>query len=144
MHFQLQTDAEWEGVMRIAHHLPILLERAHGETRLACVVGDCVVWDGAAEEAQALEARFRNFARIAGLEYVQIAVARRPGTGKVSAEGFEVVAVEAQAQFPRFSQEAQSTIAEALADLLTGSQTRVRGRQPGDAPHPVSIGGGAR
>jgi hypothetical protein len=138
--FQLRTDAEWEGVMRVAHHVPILLQEAHGGTQLACVVGDCVVWDGAApEEGQDLEARLRDFARITGIDCVQIAVAEVRGAVRSCA----VVAVDPQVQFSSFCEEAQEKIAEALANLLTDSPARNSGRQPIEA-HAESMEWGAR
>ena len=130
-HFQLQTDAEWAGVMGIARHAPVLLEEAHGATHLACVVGDCVVWDAAVPEpAQALEARLCAFARGAGLNFVQIAVTEQLSAQQNYEPAYAVVAVEPQVHFARFETETQKRIADELADLLTAGGESARRREP--------------
>lgn len=148
-HFQLQTDAEWEGVMGIARHAPVLLEEAHGATQLACVVGDCVIWDGrlsgaVPEQAQALEARLCAFARSAGLNFVQIAVTEQLSAQQSYESGYSVVAVEPQVHFARFETETQKRIAEELANLLTGERKHLREREPIGIGAATANGRGAR
>jgi hypothetical protein len=140
--FLLQTDAEWQGVMRLAQHTPVSLRQAHGETRLACVVGDSVLWNGAVPSGtRALEGALRSFARIAELDFVQIAVAELPDTGQTGAAEPAVVAVEPLAQWECFSIAAQQAIAEALAGLLTGATSSARQPVPVEVQHAVLIGG---
>jgi len=144
-HFQVQTETEWESVKRVSRHAPVLLEEAHGQTWLACVVGDRVVWDGAVpEEVQALEERLCNFARIAALDLVQVAVAEQPGIEQGKSPAFSVVSVEVLVQFPRFCCEAQTAIAEAIADLLTGPRKCDGSQDPVEVGSAAMSYGGAR
>jgi len=142
--FKLQTDAEWQGAMRLAQHTPVALREAHGETRLACVVGDAVLWDGpVAAEMKALEGALRRFTRLAELDFVQVAVAEMPGMDASCSAELAVVAVEQLVQWERFSMEAQEEIVEALAGLLTEERgTSLRGRIS-DASYEALSGGAA-
>lgn len=144
-HFQVRTDAEWAAVLRLAHHVPVVLEEAHGETQLACIVGDVVVWDGAAPDGACfLEERLCRFARRAGLNFVQVALAQQPGQAEDGATAFAVVNVDAQVEFALFCDEAQSRIAEAVADLLTGREESGNGRRTHADRDAAVVGGGAR
>ena len=118
--FRLQTEAEWKGVLSVARHAPVLLQEAHGETQLACVVGKRVLWDGPPPAgACSLEAKLRDFAQSAGLDFVQIAVADKIETERNDTAGWTVISVEPQVQFARFSSSAQESISEVVASLLT-------------------------
>jgi len=127
-HFQLKTGAEWEGVLRVAGHAPVVLEQAHGPAQLACVVGERVVWDRAGTRPQALEARLLDFAKSAGLDFLQIALAETPDANREGSAGLAVVGVEALVEFPRFSQPSQKAVAEALANWWTGLGSGVGSR----------------
>ena len=118
--FRLRTEGEWKGIFGVARHTPVLLQEAHGETQLACVVGNRVLWDGAPPtSASLLEPKLRRFAQSAGVNLVQVAVSDRVGTERTDTTGCGVVSVEPQVQFARFSPSAQQLIAEAVARLMT-------------------------
>ncbi len=139
-HFQVQTDAEWNGVLRVANHTPIQLEEPHGAPLLACVVGDCVVWEGdAPEHARTMERALIRFAKAAGMSFVQIAVAEQ-GQGA----GYAVADVEPYANFARFGIKAQKLIVDGLVDLLTGANSNADAHE-NMAVEMAAIGGkGAR
>jgi len=137
-HFQVQTDAEWNGVLRVANHTPIQLEEAHGETLIACVVGESVVWEGdVPEHARATEPALIRFAQAAGLSFVQIAVAEQSQEA-----GYAVVEVEPYANFARFGIKAQKLIVDALVDLLTGASANTDAHE-NMSVETAAIGGGS-
>jgi hypothetical protein len=106
---------EWNGVMALSAHGPVCLAEPHGPVRLLCIVGQDIIWDRepASDEA-ALSARLLRFAHLAGLEFVEIGLAR------VHA-GIAVVHVELLPRLERFPQDAQSRILDGLMDLLLGT-----------------------
>jgi hypothetical protein len=137
-HFQVQTDAEWNGVLRVANHTPIQLEEAHGEPLIACVVGESVVWEGdVPEHARAMEPALIRFAQAAGLSFVQIAVAEQSQEA-----GYAVVDVEPYANFARFGIKAQKLIVDALVDLLAGVRGNAHAHE-NMAIEMAAIGGGS-
>jgi len=144
-HYQVRKDTEWEAVMQIARNPPVLLDEAHGETRLACVVGDRVIWDAAPPpRVRALEYGLRKFARSAGLNLLQVAVAQNATGEQGYTLRYTVVSVDAHVQFPLFCDASQNALAEALASLLTGSPVLVRERNPVEAWRDWLVAGGAR
>lgn len=146
-HFALHTDAEWEGVLRLAGHSSVALQQAHGETQLACVIGSTVVWNThhrlASAQRQSLDASLLRFAHSAGLNFVQIAVAEQaePLSGELA---YAVVSVDSHPDFTLFEEARQHEITRALTDLLTGEESRDQNIQLSEAVVTAPLSGGAR
>jgi len=124
-HFLVSTEKDWDGLEAIAHHSIVALTEPHGESYLACVVGERVIWnDDAPSMAPDITDSLVRFARLANLDFVQFILAEQPT--ELSAPPYEarvivVVGVETYVQFHRFRPVVQHAIAEALTDLLTRS-----------------------
>jgi hypothetical protein len=146
-HFALHTDAEWEGVLRLAGHSTVALQQAHGETQLACVIGDTVVWNSrhgaASAQMQSLDASLLRFAHAAGLNFVQIAVAEQaqPLYGDLACA---VVSVDTHPEFTLFEETRQHEITQALTDLLTSEESRDQHVPGSEAVVTAALAGGAR
>lgn len=103
---------DWAGVSNLQRRIPVALTYPTGETFLACVVGESVVWNGhCPQRVLALEGAIAAFAREAGLTFVEVVLA-------ATAEGLRVVDVNHQPQLERFTDPARGQIIEHLADLL--------------------------
>jgi hypothetical protein len=95
---------------------PVCLSEPHGAASLACLVGDKVIWNGAAShEALALEPALRRFAASARLTFVEIALA-------AVRRGLAVVFVEPRPGLEQFDEPARARILDALAAALTQSR----------------------
>lgn len=104
---------DWNGLAALQESTPICLTYPHGEARLACVVGDRVVWDGEpSSEMTALEPGLQHFAASAGLAFVEMALAPTP-------QGVCVIQIEPHANFEHFGEVARELIIEGIVDLLT-------------------------
>lgn len=105
---------EWDGVMALKAYGPVCLMEPHGSVTMLCVVGHDLVWGGDPSPAEAkLAAQLRRFARTAGLDFVEIGLAR------VEA-GLAVVHVDPLPRLEHFAEKAQGRILDALTDLLVG------------------------
>jgi hypothetical protein len=115
----LITGANWSGLAELQELAPACLTEPHGPTQCACVIGNQIVWDGAAPlGAAVLEPRFLRLAQAAGLDFLEIAVApvRR---------GLAVVLVDQFVQLDHFNTQARERILDALVDLLAGEKTHL-------------------
>lgn len=111
--YLISGDADWNGLAALQQSAPISLTYPHGEARLACVVGEQVVWEGEpASEMAALEPALLRFAAAAGLTFVQLALAP-------TAQGVCIIQVDPHANFEHFGEAARQRIVEGIVHLLT-------------------------
>lgn len=111
--YLVSGDADWTGLAALQQSAPITLTYPHGETRLACVVGEQVVWEGEPTSDMAvLEPALLRFAAAAGLAFVELVLAP-------TAQGICIIEVEPHANFEHFGGAAQERIVEAIVHLLT-------------------------
>jgi len=116
----LITGSSWSGLAALQKLAPACLTEPHGPTQCACVVGDRIVWNGAPPPTAApLERGFLRFARAAGLDFVEFAVAP-------VRHGLAVVFVEHLVQLDHFGARTRDDILDALVDRLVGEQVPVR------------------
>ncbi len=107
--FLLNTEDDWRGLAALQACAPVCLVEPHGATRLACVVGERIVWDGKPPQgATELAEGLRRFARSIGLNFVEFAIADA-----------RVVAVDPLPHFERFSELARQEIVHSLIEFLT-------------------------
>lgn len=105
---------EWTGVLGLSRHGPVCLSEPHGPARSLCIIGDAMVWNGEPAPTElALAPRLLRFARLAGLQFVEIAIARVH-------DGAAVVHVDPLPRLENFDGAARDRIVEALTDLLVG------------------------
>jgi hypothetical protein len=110
--YLLADDEAWERLGAMQAQAPVYLTEPHGAAMLACVVGDAVIWNGAAPSgAAALEPKLLHFAAAARLDFVEIALApvRR---------GLAVVLVELHPRLEDFTPSARTRILDALATMM--------------------------
>ena len=111
--YLISGEADWNGLAALQQSAPISLTYPHGEARLACVVGEQVVWEGEpTSEMAVLEPALLRFAAAAGLAFVELALAPTP-------QGICVIQVEPHANFDHFGEAAQERIVEGIVYLLT-------------------------
>jgi len=111
--YLVSGNADWTGLAALQQSAPITLTYPHGEARLACVVGEQVVWEGEpTSEMAVLEPTLLRFAAAAGLAFVELALAP-------TAQGICIIKVEPHANFEHFGGAAQERIVEAIVHLLT-------------------------
>jgi hypothetical protein len=111
--FLVADDGEWRGITALQERTTISLAEPHGASRLACLVGNRIVWDGdPPERAATLEPAMRRFATAAGLALVECAVASGP-------EGIAVVAIDALPLIERYGDAPRAQIVAGILDLLT-------------------------
>jgi len=111
--YLISDDGDWAGLAALQESTPISLTCPHGEARLACVVGEQVVWEGEPNpEMTDLEPALVRFAEAAGLAFVELALAPTPN-------GICVIRVEPHANLEHFGEAARQRIAEGIVDLLT-------------------------
>ena len=120
--YLITGDKEWSGLAAMQSYAPVCLAYPHGQAQSVCVVGEHVVWEGEpSPETAMLEQPLRRFAALAGLAFVELALALTP-------KGVCVIAVEPHPHFERFGDAARQQIVEELVYLLTAeersSQTR--------------------
>jgi hypothetical protein len=114
--YLVSTEEEWSGVAALQRSAPVCLAQPHGAGQLVCVVGEQVIWDGdpSAEAAQ-LAPALRAFAKAAGLDFVELALA-------AGAEGICVIAVEPRPRVECFGDAARQKMVEAMVQLLTAER----------------------
>jgi hypothetical protein len=116
--YLVSGDEEWSGLAAMQGFAPVCLTPPHGETRSVCVVGERVIWEGEpSSEVAMLEPALRRFARTAGLDFVELALAP-------TSNGVCTVAVEPYPRFERFGEAARQQIVEGIARLLTAEAGR--------------------
>jgi hypothetical protein len=120
-HYLVTTEAEWDGLSNLQRSIPICLAPPHRETQSVCVIGQRVVWSGTASVETELESALQQFAKAAGIQFVELSLAE---TG----QGPCVVAVDPQPTLEHFGNPARQQIVEALVHLLT--ETRDRAGSP--------------
>jgi hypothetical protein len=99
----------------IQSQMPVHLTQAAGKRNLACLVGSRVIWDHAPRDADILESSFNRFSALAGLNFIEFAVAR-------TADGTRMAAVSAFPRIENFASTTQYQILLALIQLLTGTE----------------------
>lgn len=106
-------DKDWRGLAALQQNAPVCLTYPHGAARLACVIGERVVWEGKpSSEMTTLEPALQRFAAAAGLAFVELAFAP-------TRQGICVIQVEPQANFAHFGEAARKHIVEGIVYLLT-------------------------
>ena len=111
--YLLAEDDDWVRLAALQGRAPVCLIEPHGAATLACLVGDAVIWDGAAPpEAVALEPALSRFAAAARLAFVEIALA-------TVRRGLAVVLVSPMPRLERFAEITRARILDALVALLT-------------------------
>ena len=116
--YLVSGDEEWSGLAAMQGFAPVCLTPPHGETRSVCVVGERVIWEGEpSSEVAMLEPALRRFARTAGLDFVELALAP-------TSNGVCTVAVEPYPRFERFGETARQQIVEGIVWLLTAEAGR--------------------
>jgi hypothetical protein len=104
--------ADWDRLAALQARVPVYLAEPHGRTRVACVVGRTVIWDGRPDTAEsALEPRLLDLAAAAGLDFVEIATAP-------VRDGPAVVLVDPLPRLEHFGTPARARILSTLTDLL--------------------------
>ena len=112
----LLADGAWERLGAVQKRTPVCLSEPHGAASLACVVGDEVIWNGAASPAAlALVPALRRFVVDARLTFVEIALA-------AVRRGLAVVLVEPHPRLEQFDESARARILDVLAAELTQSR----------------------
>ena len=112
----LITGSNWSGLAALQELAPACLTEPHGPTQCACVVGNCIVWDGAPPpEAAELQPGLFRLAQATGLDLVEVAVAP-------VRQGLAVVFVEQLIQLDHFHAPVRERILDALVDILTGEK----------------------
>jgi hypothetical protein len=116
----LVAGPDWAGLAALQEATPVCLAEPHGPAQSACVVGDRIIWDGAAsDEVAALAPGLLRLAGIAGLAFLEVAVApvRR---------GMVVVLVDPLPALDRFRRKARDRILDALVGVLTAAGAAAR------------------
>jgi hypothetical protein len=115
----LITESNWSGLAALQKLAPACLTEPHGPTQCACVVGNRIVWDGAQPPTAAgLELGLLRFAKAAGLDFVEVAVAP-------VRQGLAIVLVEPLVQLDHFRPSVREHILDALLDMLVSEQALV-------------------
>lgn len=113
---------DWDGVKALAEHGPVCLAEPHGPVSLLCIVGNQVVRnDEPATGDPVPRDRLLHFARLIGLEFVELGLAPVHG-------GVAVVHVEVLPRLEHFSPDAQSEILDGLVTVLLASAEHDRSR----------------
>jgi len=111
--YLIGTADDWQGLAALQRCAPVCLAQPHGAPQLLCVVGERVIWDGAPPvQAPELEPSLRQFAAVAGLSFVQLAIAE-------TADAQCVVLVEPFPRIEQFTAAARQEIVAGLAQVLT-------------------------
>jgi hypothetical protein len=117
--YLLANDDAWHGLEALQARTPVCLSEPHGATRAACIVGGQVIWDDRPSEVAPLEPGLRRFAKVAGLDFVEIAVAPLH-------HGIGVVMVDPMPVLEHFTTSARCRILDELATLLAPTTARSR------------------
>jgi hypothetical protein len=111
--YLVTNEEDWNGLAALQRVTPVCLAVPHGKVQLVCVVGEHVVWEGEpCPETILLEPALRRFAAVAGLAFVELALAP-------TSEGMCVVAVEPHPRFEHFGDASRQQIVEKIVCLLT-------------------------
>ncbi len=109
---------DWAGIEKLQALAPVCLIEPHQTPRSVCIVGGEVIWDIPPGKTLArLTASLERFARIVGLDFVELVLGR---VGK----GWAVVNVDPLPQLLHFETRTQTRIVAALIDLLQGTVAR--------------------
>ena len=115
--YLISSEREWTGLASLQRVSPVCLAVPHGQTQLACVVGERVIWDDEpSPDALVLAPALRRFAAAARLAFVELAVAPTD-------EGMCVVIVEPRPKLEHFSPASQQEMVEEIVSLLTAGAT---------------------
>jgi hypothetical protein len=114
--YLISTSADWEQLFRMQAVATVCLSVPHGEARLACMVGGRVMWGRRpSSPMKSLEPSLLRFAQLAGLLFVEVALAEAAGEDCV-------ISVDPFPSLEHFAEDVQREIVESLADLLTGDE----------------------
>ena len=103
---------EWNGIKRMQKHTPVCFSAPHREPYFVCIVGDQVIWnDRSSPNMKTFEPLLRAFAKIAGLTFVELALAS-------GINGFDVIAVDPYPKWDHFGNVARQQIVENIITLL--------------------------
>jgi hypothetical protein len=110
--YLVATDAAWAGLADLQERSPVCLSEPHGAAHPACVIDGAVVWDEEAPaDFRALSPRLTQLAALAGLDFLEVAIAPlRRGLG--------VVMVEPMPVLEHFAAATRDRILDALTGLL--------------------------
>ncbi|HYI95079.1 MAG TPA: hypothetical protein VEX68_16155, partial [Bryobacteraceae bacterium] len=110
--YLLTEEHDWEALAAIQGCAPVCLTYPHGPVQFACVVGERVIWQGAAtSEMVKLAPLLRRFANAAQLAFVELALG-------ATSRGIGVIAIETHPNYDHFGETARRDIVEALVHLL--------------------------
>jgi hypothetical protein len=113
VHYLVTSDEDWNGLAAMQRYTPVSLAYPHGAAQFVCVVGEQVVWEGEpSSEVFNLEQALCRFATVAGLTFVEIALAP-------TSSGMGVIAVEPHPRLEHFGAAVQKDIVERIVQLLT-------------------------
>jgi hypothetical protein len=111
--YLIGAEEDWKGLEAMQSCAPVCLAQPHGAAQLVCIVGDRVIWDGAApSNARAFEPALRRFAEEAGLSFLQLAMA------ETADDDLRVVQVEPYPRIEQFGEAARRKIVSDLTQLL--------------------------
>ena len=120
--YLIASEGDWRGVAAAQHLAPVCLTEPHGIARSACVVADEVIWsDPSTSDTTALDARLSQFAKVAGLPFIEVAVATVRGAPAI-------VAVNPSPRLENFDLPARNRILDALVAQLTRLEVRTLAR----------------
>lgn len=110
--YLVAKDQDWQGLAAMQQIAPVSLAYPHGAAQFVCVAGERVVWEGERSSSMAnLEPGLRQFARAAGLDFVELAFA--PVAGEVC-----VIAVEPHPFLGHFGASAREQIISGIVEIL--------------------------
>lgn len=123
--YLIGTADDWQGLAALQRCAPVCLAQPHGATQLVCVVGERVIWDGTPPvQAAELEPALRQFAAVAGLSFVQLAMAE-------TADALCVVLVEPFPRLEQFTAPTRQEIVDGLVQMLTAEPHNQQAAQCG-------------
>ena len=118
--YLVAQDKDWQGLAAMQQIAPVSLTYPHGAAQFVCVAGERVVWEGERSPRLAdLEPALRQFARAAGLGFVELAFA--PVAGDMC-----VIAVEPHPYLGHFGVSARQQIVNGIVEILIMEQNEDR------------------
>ena len=109
---QLVDESEAAQISATAPMAPVRLTKLHQGAWRACLAGPHLVWDdGTPRQASDLSPKLRSFAASTGLSFLEFIV--------TSGDTARMVDIDVRPRFELFGPDAQSAIADGLADALT-------------------------
>jgi hypothetical protein len=114
--YPLTSADDWNGMDAMMRHSPVCLTEPHGAVHLACVVGQTVLWEEGLPSCglARLEPALLRFARAAGLDLVELALAE-------TSSGLCVVAVDPSPRMEHFQKSTFDAVCTEIAGLLVGT-----------------------